>query len=423
MVSIPQARIGFVSTRLAGTDGVSLEVAKWTEVLQELGHECFYFAGECDWPAERSYVVPEAHFAHPHIRWLTHELFDDYRRAPDTSRLVGELKEYLKEHIYDFVRTFDLNLLIVENALSLPMNIPFGLALTEFIAETEFITIAHHHDFSWERSRFTISAAQDYLRAAFPPTLHSIRHVVISSFAGEQLAIRAGIRSTVIPNVMDFEHGPPPPDDYAQALRADLGLEDGFFLLQPTRMVPRKRIELSIELARRLGNCTLVVTHSAGDEGFMYQQYLKEYANLLNVPVRFLSDRFNHYRRVLPDGRKVYALADAYQQADLVTYPSREEGFGNAFLEAVYYRRPIAVSAYQIFKTDIQPKGFQVIVFEEVITEEIVERVRQLLHDPDRIAQMVERNYQVARRHYSYSVLCRRLSLLLESCLSGEGEW
>ncbi|MGQ9518460.1 MAG: glycosyltransferase family 1 protein, partial [Anaerolineae bacterium] len=90
MVSTPQARIGFVSTRLAGTDGVSLEVAKWVEILQELGHACFYFAGECDWPAEYSYVVPEAHFAHPDIRRLTHELFDDYRRAPDTSRLVGE---------------------------------------------------------------------------------------------------------------------------------------------------------------------------------------------------------------------------------------------------------------------------------------------------------------------------------------------
>ena len=43
-------RIGFVSTRLAGTDGVSLEVAKWVQVLNGLGHECFFFAGELEWP-------------------------------------------------------------------------------------------------------------------------------------------------------------------------------------------------------------------------------------------------------------------------------------------------------------------------------------------------------------------------------------
>ena len=40
--------IGFVSTRFAGTDGVSLEAAKWSETLQKSGHRCFWFAGELD---------------------------------------------------------------------------------------------------------------------------------------------------------------------------------------------------------------------------------------------------------------------------------------------------------------------------------------------------------------------------------------
>ena len=39
-------RIGFVSTRLSGPDGVSLETAKWARVFSDLGHECFYFAGK-----------------------------------------------------------------------------------------------------------------------------------------------------------------------------------------------------------------------------------------------------------------------------------------------------------------------------------------------------------------------------------------
>ena len=52
-------RIGFISTRFAGTDGVSLETSKWAHVLEEMGHVCYYFAGQCDRPAERSRVVPE----------------------------------------------------------------------------------------------------------------------------------------------------------------------------------------------------------------------------------------------------------------------------------------------------------------------------------------------------------------------------
>ena len=42
---IKHLRIGFISTRFSGTDGVSLETAKWARVLEEMGHTCFYFAG------------------------------------------------------------------------------------------------------------------------------------------------------------------------------------------------------------------------------------------------------------------------------------------------------------------------------------------------------------------------------------------
>ena len=57
--------IGFISTRFAGTDGVSLETAKWAVVLERLGHTCFYFAGECDRNVDRSFVIPEAFYRHP----------------------------------------------------------------------------------------------------------------------------------------------------------------------------------------------------------------------------------------------------------------------------------------------------------------------------------------------------------------------
>ena len=60
--------IGFISFRFAGTDGVSLETSKWAEVLEGMGHTCFYFSGLSDRPDDRSMVVPEAHFLHPEIR-------------------------------------------------------------------------------------------------------------------------------------------------------------------------------------------------------------------------------------------------------------------------------------------------------------------------------------------------------------------
>ena len=414
-----QSRIGFVSTRLAGTDGVSLETVKWSNILTELGYECFYFAGESDWPEERTHLVPEAHFKHPEIQSLNTDLFDDYTRSYQTSKRIQAIKDHLKDHLYKFINSFDLNLLIVENALSIPMNVPLGLALAELIAETYIPTIGHHHDFAWERGRFKVTAASDYQLGAFPPVLPSVYHVVINSYAARQLALRTGASSRLIPNVMDFDSPPPEPDAYAADIRSALGIgPDEYLLLQPTRVVPRKRIEHAIELARRLDlKCTLVISHSAGDEGTAYETYLRDYADLMGVRVLFATDVIAHDRGQTPDGRKVYSLADVYQQADLVTYPSTVEGFGNAFLEAIYYRRPIVVSTYEIYRRDIQPKGFKVIGFEDFITEDCVQRTREVLNDPNLVAEMTEHNYELGCRHYSYRTLEKRLVALIGECL------
>ncbi|MCI0415037.1 glycosyltransferase family 4 protein [bacterium] len=412
-------RIGIVSTRLAGTDGVSLEVVKWVNVLQRMGHTCFFFAGECQWPADRSYVVPEAHFDFPEVLELTSDLFDDHKRDPETSKKVDRLKNYLKAHLHKFVQDFEIRLMIVENALSIPMNVPLGLALTEMIAETGMLTLGHHHDFFWERSRFAVAAADDYLRAAFPPTLHSIRHSVINSFAQRQLALRTGASSLLIPNVMDFDSPPPESDGYADDLRATLGISpDEYFLLQPTRVVPRKRIERAIELAGRLNRpCTLVISHASGDEGSRYMNYLREYIDLMKVRVVFAQERFSGIRGRNADGSKVYSLADAHFPADLITYPSSIEGFGNGFLEAIYYRKPILMSAYEIYRVDIRPKGFRVIEFEDYITGNIVSKVREVLENHGLVREMTDHNYVAARRYYSYTnletLLAAQINLML----------
>ena len=58
-------RVGFVSTRFKGFDGVSLETAKWAAVLERMGFECFYYCGQSDRPPERTMVAEEAYFGHP----------------------------------------------------------------------------------------------------------------------------------------------------------------------------------------------------------------------------------------------------------------------------------------------------------------------------------------------------------------------
>lgn len=416
--------IGFVSTRFKGNDGVSLETEKWLAILTRLGHRCFLFGGDCDESEiEASYLVAEAHFKHPEIQAIYDQAFFLDKRPPELTDRIHILKDHLKAHLHRFVHRFSIRLLIVENALTIPLNLPLGIAITEYIAETGIPTIAHHHDFFWERKHFLVNCVWDYLNMAFPPHLPAIRHVVINSSGANQLALRTGISAMLIPNVMDFEYPPPPADEYTQTLRADMGILPGeFFFLQPTRIVQRKGIEHAIEMLHRLGKpARLVISHASGDEGDDYEQRVMNYARLLKVPANFVTNLISDQRSTSGDGSKIYTLWDTYQLADFVTYPSTIEGFGNAFLEAIYFRKPIMVNNYSIFSIDIKPKGFRVVEFDGYITEATIASVQQVLQDSQLREEMVEHNYQLGKQYYSYRVLSRRVETLLSECL-GEVE-
>jgi len=408
--------IGFISTRFAGTDGVSLESAKWAEVLWHDGHISYWYSGRSDRDPSVSVCIPEAYFGHPENEWINKRIWQTTTRPRMVSERIRDMADYLKSTLYRFVEMHGIDVIVSENALTIPMHIPLGIALTEFIAETGIPSIAHHHDFYWERTRFSISAVQDYLDTAFPPRLPLLAHTVINRAAQEQLSLRKGVGSMLIPNVFNFEQPPPTADEYTSDLRADIGLaDDDLFILQPTRIVPRKGIEHAIKLVGMLNDprCKLVISHDAGDEGLEYKHMLEELAREEGVDIRFISDRIGEVRQLDSEGRKIYTLGDLYPHADLVTYPSTYEGFGNALLEAIYYRVPIVINRYSIFIQDIEPKGFKLAVIDGFITREVKHHVRRILDDRNYRSEMVEHNYRVARQYYSHSVLKRSLRMLL----------
>lgn len=409
-------RVAFVATRIAGTDGVSLETRKWAEVLRRLGVECSYVAGELDADLAPAVRIPEAHFAHPRIRAIAEQAFDVEVRTRALTDEIFALARELRDRIGEEVEGLGADWMVIENALTIPMNLPLGVGLVQFLQERAIPTIAHHHDFYWERRRFIVNAVDDILAYAFPPPLVQLRHVVINSVAAERFSRRTGMCPRVIPNVMDFANPPAGPNHFAARFREELGIRgDQLLVLQPTRVVARKGIEHSIELVRHLGveRARLVITHASGDEGDAYARRIRDFADTMGVEPIFADDKIGAVRGTTAEGGARFSVADAYGAADIVAYPSAYEGFGNAFLEAVYYRKPIVCNRYAIYRTDIEPCGFRVILFDGFLTGETVREVERVAGDGGLRDEMVGHNYEIGERHFSYEVLERELVALL----------
>src|SRR5690242_17042787 len=164
-------RIGLVSTRLAGFDGVSFEVAKWELVLNRLGHETRLCAGELAPERLDQCLIPEMHFTYPQAQAVSVAAFNpkvdpDQVRA-EVERLASELVPKIGAWLDDEA----IELLIDENAWAIPMQIPLGVTLARVVGERRLPTIGHHHDYFWERERFATCIVPELLDEAFPPDL------------------------------------------------------------------------------------------------------------------------------------------------------------------------------------------------------------------------------------------------------------
>ena len=416
--------IGIVIGRIGGIDGVALETEKWIEVLRGMGHQVHVLTGELEAPCEGASILPELAFSHPATIKEQDDAF--FVQDADETELLARLErdaKHIEVGILAWLRAKRIDVLVTQNSTTLPCHLTMGIALKRVIETTGIPTVAHDHDFYWERGdRYTTryEGVRAIIAECFPPELPNLTHVVINSYCQASLERERGMSARVIPNVMDFNNGFGRRDAFNDDLRAELGIAaDDLLLFQITRIVRRKGIETAIELVERLDDprVKLVVTGDATDDwkaGYLHE--LQQRAARLPRPeqVMFAGDRFANVRVPRNGTAPVFSLSDGYAHAHAMTYFSTYEGFGNAFVEALAARVPIFVNNYKpVYWPDIGSLGFKTVQLEDnVLTDDAVEEIRAILDSPDLRAEIGEYNHELGRKYFSYEVLAELLEPL-----------
>jgi mannosylglucosylglycerate synthase len=453
----PGKQIGVFHYQLGSTDGVSLEIEKWRQVLENLGCSVHYCAG--DLGAVQGTLIPDLYHHLPQAEQLYQTTFApapdcspaEYQQKLDafTARLIPQIRAFLIEKKIDT--------LLVENIWSVAASPAAAVALEVVRQELNIPAVAHSHDFYWERygdRPLFCAAARQLVRDYLPPIQPGIRHAVINSLAQTQLRERKGVEAAVVPNVFDFQSPDWKQDSFNQDLRESLGLSaEDVVILQATRIVPRKGIELALDFTRTLGYprfrdqleksplydgrsfgkqnriVLLLAGYARDDLTATYLPNLRDKARQDGVDLVLMADRIAA-QRGFQDGHKIYSLWDAYTAADLVTYPSLWEGWGNQFLEAVKAKLPLVLFEYPVYQADIKQHGFQVIslgdqhlppdeqgfvqVEETVLETAAVQALRVLTQSGPR-REMVEHNYRLAAEHFSLESLAGQLEELFSN--------
>lgn len=404
-------KIGFISLRIAGNDGVSLEAERWAAVLERMGHQIVFIAGELD---RRGILLPELHFNNPATVRIYEKVVYSHGTFEEIEKEIFSQAGPLEGQLREIIRKEEINQLIVANIFSLPMHLPLTVALARLIEEKQIPTVARHHDFWWERERFNNSTMFQFFAKYFPPENSKIKNVTINSIAQKKLMTKKKISSSIISDSFDFKSNLNRLDNFSKSWRNDFQIkEDEIVFLQATRIIPRKQIEFSLELTKRLGDprVVLVLAGTADDEGYKYEEKIKRIIKKEKIRAKFIGKRINSFRKI-KDGKKIYTLWDCFVNADFITYFSQVEGFGNQFVEGVYFKKPIFVNRYPVFKADIEPLGFKVVSIDGKITEKTVIEVKNLLDNPEEVKKIVDRNFELGEKHFSYQALREKLKKL-----------
>ena len=447
------SNIAFCHFRVGLTDGVSLEIDKWKKALEEMGHRVFLIAGEA--PGINATIIPELYLGCSLIRIIYKNAFyslKDFASEEEFSSEINKIAEFIEDRMSSFIKKYEIDILVVENIWALPLNIPAAIAIYKVIKLHKIKTIAHHHDFFWERHYYgnpTCSLIKQLLSTYFPPDNRLINHVVINSIARNELKRRRKIQSQVIPNIFDFEASNWKMDDYNFDLKEKIGLRSNdIVVLQATRIIPRKGIGLAIDLVKELSKSqNLILIKRRGFykkrkineksrvvlvfpnliENLEYFKSLREKIKKEGIDVLFISDIIDRNRKI-QNHSKSYSLWDTYLLADLVTYPSFYEGWGNQFLEAINAKLPIVIYEYKVFTEDIKQKGFKVISLGSKIKgrdirglyyidpstiKKAAEESLRMLTDFSYRKKVTEFNYSLGVKHYSMHALKNYLRLIM----------
>jgi len=384
---MPKKKIAICHYRVGGTDGVSLEIAKRKQILEKHGCEVKLIAGNRSRGAD--FIIDELEWDNGIIPIIKENGFIYFRRKDlnekEFIKKTHDICEIIERRLGAIYLNEKFNCILIHNVFSFGGHIAAARAFTRWIKHYNIKAIATHHDFYWERREFNMPRSgylRNYMKKYMPPNDPNIEHVVINTLAQQELKRRRGINSTVLPDIFNFNQPLWKKDDFNKDFLKQFGIkENDLIILQATRVIPRKGIEISIDFVKTLlqdidlitwkklyngklldsrSNIVLVLAGYAEDEKREYLFKLKTKAFDDHIHVKFISGHVKASRS-FHQGIKTYSLWDAYVHADLVTFPSFWEGWGNQFIEAVFAKKPIVAFEYPVFKSDIKKEGYQVI--------------------------------------------------------------
>lgn len=470
-MNISHLNIGILHSLIGKNDGVSIVIDQSVMAMMK----------DMDVPLGNIFFLA-AHTS-PRFNAMTNDVFwhkNDIHRLIISRYSEDEVLEGLDEMIHarameakniiaGFIEKNEIDLLIAHNT-SHPYNFITAVGLGYYLEDLRRQNIiwpkilVWWHDSYFERDKFkkanaVIAKYLKYLPGTMIDGIAFINHeqpahakAFFEKYCPDKLDSFILDRTTVVPNTseivwdwksVDWDHEEavfPPQDSYNFSFLKDIGLIDAItqldfslndtvILLQHTRVVPRKKIEVALDYAFALEQkfqqegfrkcVVLLVSGHSGDEQEEYKNFLNQYYHEKQeqtqgkVILLFGEDVILSHRDIIVD-KKYYKFSEVpsiiASYGGMGTYFSEVEGYGNNLLEMLAAGLPVAINRYAIYRSDIEHLGFELPFIDHcILNREVVDRSFRLLNNTRLRNKFVKHNLSVLHDKLGHQLIAQKL--------------
>ena len=266
--------------------------------------------------------------------------------------------ELFSNKIYKYLKKTleNIDILIAHNVLTMPYNLPLTLALHRLADTKKIVSWNHDSPYFYESYNPSFDSPPWDILKKYNDKIY---YVTISDSRSKEFKKLYGIKEDipVIPNGID-------PIRFFRLDRTTVRLihENNLFssdliLVQPSRLHPRKNIELSIEVLSSLHKkglkARLLLTgaydpHEKKNIEYYYKlRRLIKKLDLDEYVIIVAEYKFEDGEKMTADR---IAIRDLYLISDILFLPSIQEGFGIPIIEAGMIRLPVFCSSIPPFK-------------------------------------------------------------------------
>ena len=396
--------IGVIIPEIGGYTPLSLEFRKWHQIMKDLDHEVHIITGKSGIFLNNVTVLSELNQENEQNLALCSKLYDITDQDTEELEEIERASAKVQSIIQTWFKQNNIELLLIENYFSIPLNLTVTYGLYKCIQEIDCKIIIKHHDAFYRNNIEQVTQSlfiKKIMLTCFPVQKEGVYHICTNRYIRKYLSEQCGLSAVIIPYVVNFKEALPEVQEKRLDINELFMIEQGDkVLINFSEIYPSSNIKEIIKLMKRINDqkfkiVSIVKEHmDFGDYYDYLNNLIKEEglaSRLILIKESVISEKSNHQ------------INELFSMSKGIITLNSGVGYGQPIHMAIKHKCPLLFcTEAKLGWIEMTDLGCKHIPISETLTDEDIQKINHYINTD---LTWGEENHALIKQHYSMSLL------------------